>query len=823
MKTSIPLFALPILLCALLFENNLSAQATAGSIAGTVVDGETGEPAGFATIMLYNQADSSLVKGDFCDENGAFRFEDLQPNTYFLQATLVGYADLVIPNIQMNATQATIDLGTLRMGQNAQELAEVIVTARKPFVERHADKLVVNVGNSAIAAGNTALEVLRRAPGVTVDDNDNISLRGRQGVLVMIDGKQTFLSNAEVASLLKGMAAESIETIEIITQPSARYDAAGNAGIINIRLKKNRNEGLNGNLTAGTGAGLTWFDKYYERAFGNLNLNYRKGKLNLFGNVGANHSDGRNDLNLKRVVTFEENVTFFDQYSTIQHTNDNLSFKMGADLNLTAKQTIGVQATGFVNEESLGFVNTSQIFSNDIPSGGILVTNDRPGSWSNFTFNANYRATFDSLGRELTADFDYAYYDGISSDNIHTQYLSGGGSVTGNEYLHSRVPLLVDIWVGKADYVHPTRSGLRLETGAKASFVKTNNEVRFERIGENGWEVDPNLSNHFLYEENIAAAYVNANRQFKKWGFQAGLRAEYTESIGNSLTLEKVVDRDYLEFFPSFALQYQLSEAHQFGLNYSRRIDRPSYQDLNPFVYYIDPFSNVQGNPFLNPMFTHSVELSHTFKGTLNSSLAYNQTEDYITQVTIQNDTTNTTVAINYNIDTYRNYNFNLSSPIPVAKWWMMQTNLNLNYRSFQAEFLGARLDNRGFTANFYLANQFTLPKGYSVELSGWYRSPEVDGIFTGRAMYMTDLGIGKKLFDGKGNLRLNVNDVFNTGRWRGATLFENMDVRVDSKWQSRRANLSFSYRFGNQQVKGPQRRRSGSDEEQNRVKMGRG
>lgn len=823
MKTRTPIFALLALFFAMPCENSLSAQTTAGSIAGTVVDGATGAPAAFATVMLYRQSDSTLVKGDFSDEKGYFLFEPIEPETYFLQLTMVGYADLVVSGIQMKASQQAIDLGTLRMGETMEQLAEVVVAAQKPFVERQADKLVVNVENSAVAVGNNALEVLRRAPGVTIDNNDNISLRGRQGIIVMIDGKQTYLSMTEVANMLKNMPSESIQTIEIITQPSAKYDAAGNAGIINIRLKKDKNQGFNGSVSLTAGAGLVWFDQLYERGTGNLNLNYRKGIVNVFGSYSKNHQQGANSLHLQRYVRFQDTTTFFDQNSWMSNANRSHSFKIGADINLSKRQTLGFQINGFADNEEIDMTNTSDIYTNDILSGGIGVENDRPGHWSNHTYNLNYKATFDSLGRELTADFDYAYYNGNSFDNINTTYLDAEGGATGEERLRSAVPVMVDIRAFKADYVHPLRSGLKLEGGVKGSFVTTDNDVKFELFREDEWSVDSTKTNHFQYDENILAAYANASRQFEKWGIQAGLRAEHTRSVGNSITLSKVVDREYLEFFPSLSLQFQQSDKHQFGLNYSRRIDRPNYQDLNPFVYYLDPFSYVQGNPFLNPMFTHSVELSHTFKGMVTSSLSYSRTEDYITQVTIQNDTTKTTVAINYNLDNFHNYSFNLSSPIPIAKWWMAQTNLNLNYRSFQAEFLGARLDNRGFTANIYVSNQFTLPKGYTMELSGWYRSPDVDGIFVGRSMYMADFGMSKKILKDKGALRLSVSDIFNTGRWRGYTIYENMDLSVDSKWQSRRINVSFNYRFGNQNVKGPQRRGTSSDEERNRVKMDRG
>ena len=818
-----PFIFLLALLAGISMENNLQAQTATGNIAGAIVEEQSGEAAIYATVMLYRQADTTLVKGDFSDENGAFRFESLENDTYFLQVTQVGLADLVIPDIQLKSSNATIDLGTLRMAEAAQQLAEVVVAVKRPFVQRQADKLIVNVENSSVAAGNNALEVLRRAPGVTVDNNDNISLRGRQGVIVMIDGKQTYLSMTEVATMLKNMPSESIQTIEIITQPSAKYDAAGNAGIINIRLKKNKNQGLNGSVTAGGGLGLVWFDRPYEKANANLNLNYRKGKFNVFGNYSLWHGDGANRLGLERTVVFQDTTTYFDQHSVMEHLNNSHSFKGGIDYNLTERQTIGLQVSGIMDKETAELANTSDIYSNGALSGGLNVYNKRPGDWNNFTYNLNYRATFDTLGRELSADADYAYYNGNSFDNIVTTYLDEEGVSYAEEPLRSEVPIMVDILAFKADYSHPFKSGFKLEGGAKVSFVTTDNNVRFELLQDNDWIIDSTKTNHFMYEENIAAAYVNAARQFEKWGFQAGLRAENTQSVGNSVTLSKVVDREYLEFFPTLSLQYTLSEKHQFGLNYSRRIDRPSYQDLNPFVYFLDPFSYVQGNPFLNPMFTHSIELSHTFLGAMNTSLSYNRTEDYITQVTIQNDTTKTTIATNYNLDTYHNISLNISTPVPVTKWWMMQTNLNVNFKSFQAEFLGARLDNHGFTANGYLSNEFTLPKGFTVELSGWYQSPEVDGIFVGRSMYMADFGLSKKVLKDMGTFRINLNDIFNTGRWRGSTTYENMDLKVNSKWESRRVNVSFSYRFGNQNVKGPQRRSTGSEDERNRVKMDRG
>jgi outer membrane receptor protein involved in Fe transport len=822
MKTSSPILALLIFLLAAPYENNLFAQtAAAGSIAGAVVNGDD-QPAEFATVTLFRQGDSSLVKGDFTDENGAFLFEYIPYDAYFLKVTLIGAEDLYLPNIQLIHTSPVIDLGKLRMEESVQQLAEVIVTAQKPFIERHADKLVMNVENSAVAAGQTALELLRRAPGVVVDNNDLISLRGRQGVIVMIDGKQTYLSLAEVANLLKNMPSESIQSIEIITQPSAKYDAAGNAGIINIRLKKDKNLGFNGTLTAGAGAGLVWFDQLYEKANGNLNLNYRTKKVNVFGSYGYRHGQNRNDLNLDRRVNFEDTLTYFDSHSSMDRRYGSHNFKAGADYSLNARHTLGLQVNGFAVDEDIYMFNRSDIFVNDLRSGALEVGNERPGGWSNYTYNLNYRAVFDSLGRELSADADYSQYRGNSFDNILTSFISAEGVPGFTEQLRSEVPIQVNIRAFKADYTHPLRSGLKFETGLKASLVSTDNNVRFDLFENGEWRVDSSKTNHFQYEENIAAAYLNAARQYEKWGFQAGLRAEYTQSVGNSITLNKVVDRDYLEFFPSLALQYRLSDQHQFALNYSRRIDRPSYQDLNPFIYFLDPYSYVQGNPFLNPMFTHSVEASHTFKGAVNASLSYSRTEDFITQVTIQNDTTKTTVATQYNLDNFHNYGFTLSSPIPIAKWWTAQANLNLNYRSFQAEFLGARLDNRGFTANVYMSNRITLPKGLTAELSGWYQAPQVDGIFTGRSMYMADFGLSKTFLEKRATIRLNVSDVFNTGRWRGYTLYENMDLKVNSKWESRRVFVNFSYRFGNQNVKGPQRRNTGSEEERNRVKMER-
>jgi hypothetical protein len=525
-----------------------------------------------------------------------------------------------------------------------------------------------------------------------------------------------------------------------------------------------------------------------------------------------------------------ETTTYFHQHNRQTSKFSNNSYKVGVDYYLDKKNTFGFMANGFLNSGSMKVINDTDIQDVWAENGitqtfnrNVALLNNRENSWKSMAYNANYKRTFDSTGRELTIDLDYSKFMGQGNDNIRNFYYNAVGEETQVPLLlKSDIPSDVDIKSFKADYVHPLGKKAKLEAGVKSSYVITDNDVKFDLFKENSWIVDTTKTNHFKYTENINAAYVNFSKELSKvWSLQVGLRAEQTISKGNSITLNKVVDRNYLEFFPSVFLSQKIGKNHQLAYSYSRRIDRPSYQDLNPFVYFLDLYTYFQGNPFLKPQFTNSFQVSHTYKGGFTTTLGYSHTRDIFTQVTIQDDESQITKATMTNLDTRQNYNLGLSLPVPITKWWSTNNNVNVFYNQFQSVFLDEQLNNSQLALNFNTNHTFILPKDFTAELSGFYNSPFVEGILRGQSMYAVGFGLQKSFMNKKANLKLNVNDVFNMMRFRGAINYANMDLRILNRWESRQARVTFTYRFGKGDVKPARRRSTGTESEQNRIKMG--
>ena len=387
------------------------------------------------------------------------------------------------------------------------------------------------------------------------------------------------------------------------------------------------------------------------------------------------------------------------------------------------------------------------------------------------------------------------------------------------EYINNLAPAQIEIQSAKLDYTHPINKKLKLETGWKSSWVTTDNDLQFATRVGSVWSPDKNRSNHFIYKENINAAYLNLNKEFKTTTVQMGLRAEHTNSNGNSITINTVVKRDYIQFFPSLSISQKMGKDHQLGLSYSRQIDRPSYDNLNPFIYLLDKYPYMQGNQQLRPQLTKSLQLSYTYKGATTFSLSYSKTTDVMTQITEQNDDTKITFAQERNLDNQTVWSFNVYSPVPIKKWWNMNNNAQVFNTGFVADLFGERLKVSQTVFQINTDNQFTINKTVSAELSAWYMSPLQYGIFKIRNSPFVNIGLKKSFKDNKMNMKLNLNDIFNTQRTRGATTYSNMNFNFMNKWESRVVNFSLSYRFGSNDIK-PQRNRStGLESEANRMK----
>ncbi|HEU4553902.1 MAG TPA: TonB-dependent receptor [Chitinophaga sp.] len=820
MKHLIALLTLSSIISSASLKPAFAQSSSPAKITGQVTQAGN-KPMEFATVTLLKAKDSSLVKGAIADVSGRYEFENIKQGRYLVAAYYIGMTKAYSQPFEVNGKP--VALASLALTADTRNLKEVNVTARKPFIEQHADKMIVNVENSIVASGGTAMEVLEKAPGINVDKDDNISLKGKNGVIIMIDGKPTNMSSQEVAQMLKNMPSNNIEQIELIANPSAKYDAAGNAGIINIKLKKNRSYGTNGSVNLGAAQGRT--TKYS----GGLNLNHRAAKVNLFGSYNYNHRANDQRLGLYRSGTNNGEFNVFDQQNLMKNKSDYHAVKAGVDYFVSKNHTVGVMVdASFNNWSSPGTATT--LIGNGQRVDSTLITNTQNGSrWDRWAYNLNYKGVLDTSGKELNVDVDYARNTQDQHANIFASTFEGNnkGYLRGDTSRNLQ-PSTIDIKTIKADYTNPFKNGAKLEAGFKVSFVESDNDARFDSLRNKTWVYDANRSNHFIYKENINAAYVNFNKQFKKLGVQVGLRGEQTHVKGTSITLNTINDTTYFNLFPSIALSYAASKNHQLGISYSRRIQRPSYEDLNPFEYYLDRYTKAAGNPYLRPQYSNNFEITHTFKQFLITSVGYSHTKDMITQI-LEADrdvVTGDTIVMKYkylNVAKSDNFNLNISMPLPITKWWFSFTNLSANYSKYQTVVNNnlVNLDAAGFFGR--TQHTFTLPKGFSTEVVFFYVSPQIsqEGLFKMKAMYALDWGISKQVLQKKGTIKLNVSDIFNNQRFRGT--FDNAGhyTAVTAKWESQQVRLNFTYRFGNTNVKAARNRKTGLEDEQSRVKGG--
>ncbi|HEY0732617.1 MAG TPA: outer membrane beta-barrel family protein, partial [Chitinophagaceae bacterium] len=721
-----------------------------------------------------------------------------------------------------------VELPVTVLNEAAKSLQEVTVQSTRPFVETKIDKTVVNVDASPTSAGATALEILEKSPGVIVSSEGAISLRGKQGVIVMLDGKPTYLSATDLANLLRNMPASQLDQIEIMTNPSAKYDASGNSGIINIKTKKGRAAGFNGSIMVGAGTsiysrdGETYFRPKSQNSF---NFNYKKGDLNLFGNYNPNIFRGMNTMDISsRMIYQDQTVGYTDQQTKFMFGNNNHTLKLGADWTASKKNLFGVVVSGFVfnGHPTPTTINNIRDVNKNLEKQLISYTDNDIG-FKNFTGNLNWKHNFDTTGQELTMDFDAVYYRNASDMLLTTDIYDSNLDYESTSYLKGHLPADIDIYSFKTDYVKPLKNG-KLEAGLKTSFVKNDNEVDYQNFDGLKWERDVIRSNHFIYEENINAAYVSVNRKMKKWSAQAGLRVENTISKGDQVTKNVVFKRNRTDFFPTAFVSYEVNKNNQLTVSFGRRIQRPNYNDLNPFLFFLDTLSYRQGNIHLTPQYAHNIELSHAFKGKFITTVSYNLTDDIISQIIKPKEESQG--KIRYltpdNVSQLRNMALSLTAPLKLNAWW----NTNLFTTVFNNHYTGVidttdiELEYTSFTVN--ITNTFTIGKGFTAELGGFYRHKSIEQLARMEPIYQLTVGAQKQVMKGKGTVRLNVRDPFAWMKFEGWNNYANVDLRFHSRPDIRQVNASFTYRFGKNGQNGqPRRRTTGSQDEQNRVGQG--
>ncbi len=796
------------------------SQTRSASVQGFVLD-QKQQPLEAVTVSLLHAKDSSVAKILSTDKTGKFNFETIGTGQYLIMVSAVGHQKSFSAPLQINGEATAVTVPSIQLVSDSKELGAVTVTARKPFIEQKIDKMVINVDAAVTNAGSTALEVLEKAPGVSVDKDGNISLKGKQGVMVMMDGRPTYLSAEQLASLLKSMPASSIDQIEIMTNPSAKYDAAGNSGIVNIKTKKEKKKGFNGSVTANYAQGKYW------RTNNSFNTNYRNGKFNLFANGGYSKWNSFQVLDIKRTYkdpNSKEVTDIFEQSTFMRNNNDNYNLKIGADFFVTKKTTLGIVLNGNISPEDWTANGISYLMDSQRGLDSIInADNHIKDLWKNGTANLNFRHQFDSTGKELTADLDYVTYRSNNKQDFLNSTFDPDWNLKYNESMKGKLPVEVDIYSAKVDYAQPIKKDMKLETGFKTSFVTTDNIANYSNLVDETYETDFNKSNRFQYKENIMAGYININKQIKKWGIQTGLRYEHTNYEGkqfdNPTKQDSSFSRSYGSLFPTVFVSYAANDKNQFSISVGRRIDRPAYQNLNPFLFFIDKFTYQAGNPYLQPQFTRNVELTHTFNSFLTTTVNYSNTKNLFTETFDQEGYA--TIVRQGNIGKRQNAGISVSAQVPVQKWWTAILYSNYNYSKFEGHLYGESINVEAGNLMININNQFKFNKGWSAELSGWYRTKGVEGQLVIDPMGAASAGVSKQVIKSKGTVKLNVRDMFYTQVAQGDIKFQSTEAWFRNSRDSRVVNLSFVYRFG-KPIQGPSKRKTGgASDELNRVKMG--
>jgi iron complex outermembrane receptor protein len=794
----------------------------AQQVSGIVKD-QQGKGLDKSSVSLLNAKDSSVVKLAATSADGKFSFNAGKEGRFLVSASFVGYLPVYSQPFEVSGS-GNINLPELTISKISGNLAEVTVTAKKPLIEVRADKTILNVEGTINAVGNDALELLRRSPSVMIDKDDNISLAGKNGVQIYIDGKPSPLSGSDLTNYLKSMQSSQIEAIEIITNPSAKYEAAGNAGIINIKLKKNKSFGTNGSVNLG------YVQGDYGKYNGGLNLNHRNKSINVFGNYNYNNGKYLMQMNSDR----EQFDTLFSQQNKMLFHNNTHGFKAGLDYFINNKSTLGLVLNG--NVANNDFNTSGPMYFIYKPTGLtdriLRASNHNDMQRDNLNTNLNYRYAVTG-GSELNIDADYGFFKISSIQNQPNYYYGPDGSTELSRAIYNMIaPTDINLFSFKTDYEKNYKGG-RLGIGGKIGIVNTDNDFQRFDVFTSGKGLDTLKSNRFKYKENINALYVNYNKQLKKGiMFQFGLRAENTHSRGTSTGFKKVNDvmlpydstfkRDYTDIFPSAAVTFNKNPMKQWTLSYSRRIDRPAYQDLNPFEFKLNEYTFMKGNTLLRPQYTNSIDITHIYKYKLTVKLTLSHVKDIFAQIPDTVDKTKGFLT-KKNLATQDVAALNITYPFQY-KWYSFFASLNSNFSHYKADFGGGdrKVDQQVISLTYFMQNSFNLGKGWTGELSGLYISPSVwSGLIRSRAMGNVDAGIQKVIFKGKGNIKVVVSDIFQTMKWGGHTDFAGAYSTFTGGGEMPQVKLNFNYRFGNSQVKAARQRKSALEDEKKRAEGG--
>jgi hypothetical protein len=753
---------------------------------------ENGQGLPDVTIELLKASDSSFVMARLTDSSGIAWFSNLKPGSYFTRASRVGFAGRLGGLFEFPGSDY-LQLPDVQLQTGNKSLAGVTVTAHKPFIEIKPGKTVVNMEAGFSSAGTTAMEALEKLPGITMDKEGNVLLKGRSGVTILVDGKQTYLDGAQLSTLLGGMSASQISQVEIMDAPPASFDAAGNAGVINIKTKKTNQKGFNSSLTTAYSQGR------YAKYNNNLQLNYRSGAFNTFLNYSLNSNRNFTRIEATRRYYRQDDITLasiLEQPSFLDGRGSVHNLRTGLDYNLNARSTIGLVFTGLVLNRKSGGNNEARWLA---PGGGtdsiIQTISNNNNHWESGGASLSFNH-YASASRTFSSAIDLVGYTIKASQH----FINGGlYPAVYQEATRASLPSTIKILSGRADYADAWK-GLKWETGIKTAHITTDNLAAYEWLDGNSWYPDEGKSNHFLYTEDIHALYLSGKKDLAALHIQGGLRFERTayiaNQLGNSIVKDSSFSRSYNSLFPNFSFAIDADSANSFSLSAGRRIDRPAFQKLNPFVFIINKYTYQQGNPYFRPQYTWNINLSHSYKNLLVTSLSYSTTTDYFSQV-FPVDSNGLVIYTEGNLTRLQNLGLSVSLQLPVSSWWSMTMQGVVNRRNMEG-FIEKNYNARFTQWSLNMNQQFRFKKGWGGELSGFYTSKSKNDIqeVVDPAGQLS-LGVSKSVMKNKGNLKLAARDLFYTQWMKGFTSFYSATETFKLTRDTRVVTLSFTYRFG--------------------------
>jgi outer membrane receptor protein involved in Fe transport len=794
----------------LIFVPSLFFAQNTHSISGLVKE-SSGKGLPFANVLLLHQKDSAFVKGLVTQENGSYLLGNLEKGNYIIMASMVGYQSVYSKPFSLNS-HYTVETLTLT---NGELLDEVIVEATKALYVQKVDRMVINVASSIVSAGSSALEILERSPGVIVNrQSNNISVVGKDGVVVMINGKASYVPADALVQLLEGMSADNIESIELITTPPANFDAEGNAGFINIVLKKSTDTGLNGaySFSAGFGNGEVTSD--------NLNFNYRKNKINFFGSYSFSLKAQKELFIASREYMKENNLasTYTNSDRDSQQRNHNA--RIGLDYEISDKTIMGVLLNAYDNKWSMDAFNESFDAENGIPISYVNLKNNEINQWNHFGVNYNIKHNF-TADNFVSFDIDYLYYKDNNPNDYDNSFYDANKDYLYNELAKSTKITPIKTLVTNVDYKGELSEKLKLETGLKATFSKFENSVSVQDFVGSNWVIDPTLTNKSNLDEKIFASYGALDYSLNdKISMKFGLRYEYTDSQLDTDTEGKVIDKQYGIFFPSLFFNRKFNDNLNMNLSYSKRITRPTFNDLAPFVILLDPSTFISGNAGLQPAISNSVKYDINYKSII---LSFQYTNEDFSIARFQehiDEETNRLIFEASNLEYTKTFAVTFGLPIKINDWWRMQHNFNLIKQKVKGFYLDEPvvLSIVNFSAN--TTQSFKFSDSYSGEISAFYYSPSIFGTTKYNEVYGVNLGIQKKFGKKGGNLKFSISDIFDTIKYVGGTDLPDQNIKTYNvfDFNNRTYTLSYSRSFGNNKLKSSRERGTGADEERKRV-----